>query len=97
MLKAKAQRALYDLQDLVHHDQGVLVPVTVRDISKEILGICQELAGDYQAALYSYQQSLRQLPVNNIQSSTRHKSFTLVVLQIVVIDKTQFLFEELLF
>ena len=52
----EAQRALYDLQDLVHNDQGLLIPVQLRDISWDILGICQELAGDYQAALFSYQR-----------------------------------------
>ena len=57
----RAQAALYDLQVLVHLHQGVLVGDKLRDISWEILGICQEITGDYQAALYSYQQSLRQL------------------------------------
>ncbi|XP_078319914.1 uncharacterized protein LOC144621105 [Crassostrea virginica] len=69
----KAQRALYDLQDLVHNGPGVLIPVPLRGISWEILGICQELAGDYQAALYSYHQSLRQPPFNSIQTATRHR------------------------
>ena len=60
----RAQAALDDLQVLVHHDQGVLVPVDLRDISWAILGICQQMTGNHQAALYSYRQSLRQEPWN---------------------------------
>nr|XP_034333416.1 uncharacterized protein LOC117691425 [Crassostrea gigas] len=69
----RAQRALDDLQVLVHHDQGQLVPVELRDISWEILGICQQISGNLQAALYSYQQSLRQYPRHKIQSATRQR------------------------
>nr|XP_034332006.1 uncharacterized protein LOC117691059 [Crassostrea gigas] len=66
----RAQRALDDLKVLVHHDQGQLVPVALRDISWEILGICQQITGNLQAALYSYQQSLRQFIFNKIQTAT---------------------------
>nr|XP_022346229.1 uncharacterized protein LOC111138507 [Crassostrea virginica] len=71
----RAQAALDDLQVLVHHDQGVFVPVELRDISWEILGICQQMAGNHQAALYSYTQSLRQYgyPLNKIDTATRHR------------------------
>jgi hypothetical protein len=66
----RAQAALNDLQFLVHHDQGLYVDVSLRDISWQILGICQQISGDLQAALYSYQQSLRQYPTHQIQSAT---------------------------
>ncbi|XP_022299446.2 uncharacterized protein LOC111108135 [Crassostrea virginica] len=69
----RAQAALDDLQVLVHHDQGLIVPVIFRDISWEILGICQQMTGNHQAALYSYTQSLRQLPTNKIHAATRHR------------------------
>ncbi|XP_034333417.2 uncharacterized protein [Magallana gigas] len=74
----RAQRALDDLQVLVHHDQGQSVPVELidvelRDISWEILGICQQITGNLQAALYSYHQSLRQYPHNKIQTATRQR------------------------
>ncbi|XP_022322567.2 uncharacterized protein LOC111124015 [Crassostrea virginica] len=69
----RAQGALDDLQVLVQHDQEVLVPVTFRDISCEILGICQQMTGNHQAALYSYEQSLRQDPHNRIHNATRHR------------------------
>eukprot|EP00105_Crassostrea_gigas_P027609 XP_011448995.1 PREDICTED: uncharacterized protein LOC105343365 [Crassostrea gigas] len=66
----RAQTSLDDLQVLVHHDQGLYISDELRDISWEILGICQQMAGDLQAALYSYQQSLRQFPFNRIQTAT---------------------------
>ena len=69
----RAQAALGDLQVLVHYDQGVLVPVQLRDISWEILGICQQMTGNHQAALYSYHQSLAQFPLHKIQSATRQR------------------------
>ncbi|XP_022342099.2 uncharacterized protein LOC111135913 [Crassostrea virginica] len=69
----RAQAALDDLQVLVHHDQGVLVHVRLRDISWEILGICQQMTGNHQAALYSYTQSLRQYPFHKMHTATRHR------------------------
>ncbi|XP_078322106.1 uncharacterized protein LOC111112406 [Crassostrea virginica] len=65
-----AQTALEELQVLVHHDQGLYVPEIFRDISWEILGICQQMTGNFQAALYSYQQSLTQFQSNKIQNVT---------------------------
>nr|XP_022298643.1 uncharacterized protein LOC111107651 [Crassostrea virginica] len=67
----RAQAALNDLQVLVHHDQGVFVEP--RDISWEILGICQQMTGDHQAALYSYRQSLRQDPLQKLDTATRQR------------------------
>nr|XP_022340879.1 uncharacterized protein LOC111135259 isoform X2 [Crassostrea virginica] len=66
----RAQAGLDDLQVLVHHDQGVFVPVELRDISWEILGICQQMTGNHQAALYSYTQSLIQYPWQKIHTAT---------------------------
>ncbi|XP_056016734.1 uncharacterized protein LOC130053461, partial [Ostrea edulis] len=66
----RAQTALNDLQNLLRHDQGVYVDVYSRDISWQILGICQQISGNLQAALYSYQQSLGQNPLHKIQSAT---------------------------
>ncbi|XP_062612785.1 uncharacterized protein LOC134274520, partial [Saccostrea cucullata] len=66
----RVQTALDDLQTLVHYDQGQLIRTDYRDISWQILGICQQVTGDLQAALYSYQQSLRQEPHNKIQTTT---------------------------
>nr|XP_022305591.1 LOW QUALITY PROTEIN: uncharacterized protein LOC111112405 [Crassostrea virginica] len=47
-----AQTALEELQILVHHDQGLYVPDLSRDISWEILGICQQMTGNLQAPLF---------------------------------------------
>lgn len=69
----RAQRALDDLQVLVHHDQGELIPAHLRDISWEILGICQQITGNLQTALSSYQQSLRQYRLNEIQTASRQR------------------------
>nr|XP_022346230.1 uncharacterized protein LOC111138508 [Crassostrea virginica] len=69
----RAQAALDDLQVLVHLDQGVFIPVPLRDISWEILGICQQMTGNHQAALYSYTQSLRQFQEHKIHTATRHR------------------------
>nr|XP_034329743.1 uncharacterized protein LOC117690254 [Crassostrea gigas] len=68
-----SQAALDELQVLVHHDQGAYVHDLLRDISWEILGICQQITGNLQAALYSYQQSLTQSPRHNIQTATQSR------------------------
>ncbi|XP_078322088.1 uncharacterized protein LOC144621922 [Crassostrea virginica] len=67
---ALAQATLEDLQFLVYHDQGVLVPEHLRDISWDVLGICHQMTGNLQAALHSYQQSLTQFQFNSIQNAT---------------------------
>ena len=69
----RANKPLDELQNLVHSDEGVLIPVHLRDISWEILGICQQISGNLEAARFSYEQSLRQFPVNNIQRATRQR------------------------
>ncbi|XP_062598242.1 uncharacterized protein LOC134259661 [Saccostrea cucullata] len=69
----RARTALDDLQTLVHYDQDQLcniISIDLRDISWQILGICQQVTGNPQAALYSYEQSLRQAPFYNIQTAT---------------------------
>ncbi|XP_062578691.1 uncharacterized protein LOC134240631 [Saccostrea cucullata] len=55
------------LQNLVHNDQGVSTHAYHRDISWQVLGICQQVTGNYQSALYSYEQSFRQETQNYIQ------------------------------
>ncbi|XP_062613755.1 uncharacterized protein LOC134275489 [Saccostrea cucullata] len=86
----RVQTALDDLQNLVHYDQGQyiplrhrhssyirLIPLQYRDISWQILGICQQVTGNLQAALYSYQQSLRQEPTHKIQTATEMRILSL--------------------
>ncbi|XP_034306414.2 uncharacterized protein [Magallana gigas] len=68
------QAALDELLVLVHCDQGLYVSEYCRDISWEILGICQQITGNLQAALYSYQQSLiTQHPLHKIQTATQKR------------------------
>ncbi|XP_062572647.1 uncharacterized protein LOC134234585 [Saccostrea cucullata] len=66
----RAQTALDNLQTLIDFEQRQLIPTINRDISWQILGICQQVTGNLQAALYSYQQSLKQEPFNKIQTAT---------------------------
>ncbi|XP_022315411.2 uncharacterized protein LOC111119498 [Crassostrea virginica] len=66
-----AQAALEELQVLVRHDQGQYVSILYRDISWEILGICQQMTGNLQAALFSYQKSLTQYPWNGIHTASQ--------------------------
>lgn len=62
----RARTALHDLEAHVHHEHRLY-------ISWEILGICQHMAGYVQAALYSYQQSLREDTFNEKQNVTAQK------------------------
>ncbi|XP_034327869.2 uncharacterized protein [Magallana gigas] len=73
-----SQAAVDELQVLVHHDQGMYIYDLSRDISWEILGICQQITGNLQAALYSYQQSLTQHPMNRIQTATQRRIHDMV-------------------
>ncbi|XP_052686859.1 uncharacterized protein LOC128165971 [Crassostrea angulata] len=63
-------QSLTDLQTLLLYDDGMYVPFDIRDISWQILGICQHVAGDLQGALQSYRESLRQKPRHRIQRAT---------------------------
>ncbi|XP_062617039.1 uncharacterized protein LOC134278764 [Saccostrea cucullata] len=64
----KAKSALDHLQNIVYKYQG-FNHEEMMDINWQILGICQQMAGDLQAALYSYQQSL-QYKFHGIQTAT---------------------------
>uniref|UniRef100_K1R8C1 Uncharacterized protein n=1 Tax=Magallana gigas TaxID=29159 RepID=K1R8C1_MAGGI len=68
-----SQAALDELLVVVHCDQGLYVSEYCRDISWEILGICQQITGNLQAALYSYQQSPTQYPFHKIQTATQRR------------------------
>uniref|UniRef100_K1RXI9 Mab-21-like HhH/H2TH-like domain-containing protein n=1 Tax=Magallana gigas TaxID=29159 RepID=K1RXI9_MAGGI len=66
--------ALDELQVLVHHGRRPLVHKMQREISWEILGICQQMTGNLEAALYSYQQSqITQHPFFNIQTARQRR------------------------
>jgi hypothetical protein len=66
-------QSLTDLQNLLLYDDGRYVPLIIRDLSWQILGICQHVVGDLHGALYSYRESLRQEQYNNIQTATENR------------------------
>lgn len=66
----KAQNALDELTLLMHSNQDSYLTYVFKDISWQILGICQEMAGNLQIALYAYMKSLEEPIVNRIRSAT---------------------------
>lgn len=68
-----AKEALDKLQTLVHYDRGFYICQLCRDISWEILGICQQITGDFESALYSFQQSLSQFEFNNVRIAAQRR------------------------
>ncbi|XP_048751605.2 uncharacterized protein LOC125663360 [Ostrea edulis] len=69
----ESHQALQNLQTLLLYDVGVHVPVPLRDISYQILGICQHVCGDYVGALNSYQFSQEQHPLHKIQQASIYR------------------------
>ena len=68
----QAEAALDELKKLVHNHKDVYIINELRDISWQILGICQQMTGDFEAAKYSYKQSTKQYQYHQIQYAT-HK------------------------
>nr|XP_022338230.1 uncharacterized protein LOC111133831 [Crassostrea virginica] len=66
----RSQQSLQDLHTLLLSDDGTRVPDKLRDISWQILGICQQTCGDYVGSVFSFLCSLRQFPQNCIQRAT---------------------------
>lgn len=67
---SRCLQSLTDLRTLLLYDHGMYVPLDMRDISWQILGICQHVAGDLHGALQSFRESLRQKPRHRIQKAT---------------------------
>lgn len=67
---ARSQQSLQDLHTLMLCDEGLHVPVPLRDISWHILGICQQVCEDHRGAFDSYQSSLKERPFLQIQQAT---------------------------
>ncbi|XP_062573724.1 uncharacterized protein LOC134235604 [Saccostrea cucullata] len=63
-------QTLTDLQTKLVQDDRRYVPVHFRDISWQILGICQHIVGDLHGALRSYQESLRHEAFHRIREAT---------------------------
>ncbi|XP_052683592.1 uncharacterized protein LOC128163941 [Crassostrea angulata] len=71
--RSQCLQSLTDLQTLLLYDDGRYVALHLRDISWQILGICQHVVGDIHGALQSYQQSLRQEPFHKIHCATQYR------------------------
>lgn len=54
----------------MHSDDRIWVPVLFRDISRQLLGIGQQICGDHVGALISFQRSLDENPFHKIQIAT---------------------------
>ena len=67
---ARSQQSLQDLHTLLLYDSDRLVPKQLRDISWQILGICQQICGNYVGVLESFWCSLQETPSNDIQKAT---------------------------
>ncbi|XP_048772857.2 uncharacterized protein LOC125678440 [Ostrea edulis] len=65
-------QSLTHLHTLLLYDNGRYVPLHLRNLSWQILGICQHVVGDLHGALQSYQESLRQEQHYNIQTATEN-------------------------
>ncbi|XP_062574295.1 uncharacterized protein LOC134236139 [Saccostrea cucullata] len=68
--RSKYLESLTDLHTLLVCDKGVYVPVQLRDISWQILGICQNLVGDFERALNSYMESIEQNQHHKIKKAS---------------------------
>ena len=73
-----SQESLQDLHTLMLYDDGTRVPEHLRDISWQILGICQQTCGDYVGAFLSFQCSLQQLPFNYIRIASSIRILTIL-------------------
>ncbi|XP_062582332.1 uncharacterized protein LOC134244073 [Saccostrea cucullata] len=68
--RSQSLQSLTDLQTLLLYDDGTYVPLPFRDLSWQILGICQQIVGDLHGALRSYEELLRQKWYNKIKEAT---------------------------
>jgi hypothetical protein len=68
----KQQEVLHEFYFMLNFYGDRFICSHLRDISWQILGICQQICGDQQGALLSYQKSLEEEPFHEIQKST-HK------------------------
>lgn len=66
----KAQNALDELFVLMHSTKDSYLTYLYKDISWQVLGICQEMAGNLRIARYAYRKSLQEPIINRIRSAT---------------------------
>ena len=75
--RSGSQQSLQDFQNMLLYDNGTQVPVDFRDISWQILGICQQIYGDYVGALDSFRFSLQENPFHGLQQATMSRIQTI--------------------
>lgn len=75
----RAEIALNELSVLMHSNDNSLVMALTRDISWHILGICQEISGNLQKALYAYTKSLNEGILYKIRPITLQKIADLLI------------------
>ncbi|XP_061187076.1 uncharacterized protein LOC133195234 [Saccostrea echinata] len=68
--RPKYQESLADLRTLLICDKGLYVPLELRDISWQILGICQNVVGEFERALQSYIKSTEQIQRHKIKKAS---------------------------
>ncbi|XP_062603878.1 uncharacterized protein LOC134265675 [Saccostrea cucullata] len=66
----RSLQSLNDLLTLLLYDDDDYVSTAERDTSCKILGICQQITGDFSGSLQSYQNSFPQIPFHRIQDAT---------------------------
>lgn len=60
-------KSMTHLQTLLLTDDGTAVPLEIRDMSWQLLGICQRIVGDDDGALQTFLESMRQIPTHQIR------------------------------
>ncbi|XP_062612490.1 uncharacterized protein LOC134274248 [Saccostrea cucullata] len=71
--RSQCLQSLTDLQTLLLYDDGTHVTLYLRDISWQILGICQHVVGDLHGALESFEESPKHVQFNRIQEATAYR------------------------
>lgn len=60
-------KSMTDLRTLLLTDGGTTIPLEIRDMSWQLLGILQRIVGDDDGALQSFLESMRQIPTHQIR------------------------------
>lgn len=67
----RSLQSIHDLQTLLMNSDRI--PVELRDISWQILGVSQQICGDYVGAMISFKRSIRENPFHSIQRATKQR------------------------
>lgn len=70
---SQSLKSMTDLRTLLLTDDGTTIPLEVRDMSWQLLGILQRIVGDDDGALQSFLESMRQIPTHQIRKLSEIK------------------------